>query len=292
MAASTQNILDSLVARYREDDIPFPLHGRHCLGALTAIVDGNASVAAVLVALNLHVTVAEDSIRRWPNDAELSSLSCWVLLAAVQTRPASPGPSKARKNVLDDPKDSDPDSSRMGGQNDMLTKGRSFSLDLESAAQVANASLVKENRSGVEYCGAEGSAIGTILGKYSVEGEIDQGANSEAPSDDVLCNGRGNPTDLVDPCAGHNEVKHTSPSLKSRASSHPTELQPTGIRRRQSQVRDANRQGAEQATPDSKEEGESVATNVDSIASGEQDVDVFERLLKLAAATKVKSSKE
>ena len=53
------------------------------VGALVAIVDGNASTAAGRVALNLHVAVAKDSTKRWPNDVELSDLSCWVLLAAV-----------------------------------------------------------------------------------------------------------------------------------------------------------------------------------------------------------------
>lgn len=57
---------------------------RHCVGALAAIVDENAPASADLHALNLHVTVAEDSIWRWPNDAELSCLSCWVLRSAVE----------------------------------------------------------------------------------------------------------------------------------------------------------------------------------------------------------------
>lgn len=56
---------------------------RHCVGALAAIVDGNAATAEELRSRNLHVTVAEDSIRRWPNDAELSCLACWVLRSVV-----------------------------------------------------------------------------------------------------------------------------------------------------------------------------------------------------------------
>lgn len=217
------------------------------------MVDRNASVAAVLLALNLHVTVAEDSIRRWPSDAELSSLSCWVLLAVVQIRPALPGSS----NVLDGPKDE-------GGEEDMsTTKG------------AEKASIGKENRSGAKYYGAE---EGTNHENSSVEEGIDLGVNSEATLDDVLCNGRGSPTNL---CAGDNEFKQTSPVLKSRASSEPTELQPSMIRQRQVQEGDADLEGDIQGF------GERAAKNVDSIALGEQDVDILERLLKLAAATKV-----
>lgn len=202
------------------------------------------------MALNLHVTVAEDSIRRWPNDAELSTLSCWVLLAAVQIEPALPGSS----NVVDGPRDE-------GGQEGMsTTKG------------VTNASFGKENRSDVKCYGGES----TIHEESLVEEGIDRGVKSEGILDDVLCNERSNPTNL---CAGDSEVKQTSPVLKSRASSHPTELQPT--RGRQYQVHDPDLEGAIQGFD------ERAANNVDSIALGEQDVDILERLLKLAAATKV-----
>lgn len=54
------------------------------MAALAAIVEANAIAAAEVYALNLHVTIAEDSIRRWPNDADLSCLSCWVLLPVVE----------------------------------------------------------------------------------------------------------------------------------------------------------------------------------------------------------------
>lgn len=47
------------------------------------MVDENACTAGKLHALNLHVTVAEDSIRRWPNDPELTCVSCWVLRSVV-----------------------------------------------------------------------------------------------------------------------------------------------------------------------------------------------------------------
>lgn len=60
---------------------------RYSIGALAAIVHENASTAGELHSLNLHVTVAEDAIRRWPNDPELSCLSCWVLRSVVEPEP-------------------------------------------------------------------------------------------------------------------------------------------------------------------------------------------------------------
>ncbi|CAB1120036.1 unnamed protein product [Ectocarpus sp. CCAP 1310/34] len=57
---------------------------RYGVSALAAIVHENASTAGQLHSLNLHATVAEDSIRRWPNDPELSCLACWVLRSVVE----------------------------------------------------------------------------------------------------------------------------------------------------------------------------------------------------------------
>ncbi|CBJ33370.1 hypothetical protein Esi_0471_0001 [Ectocarpus siliculosus] len=58
---------------------------RRCgVSALAAIVHDNASTAGQLHSLNLQATVAEDSIRRWPNDPELSCLACWVLRSVVE----------------------------------------------------------------------------------------------------------------------------------------------------------------------------------------------------------------
>ncbi|CAM9148420.1 unnamed protein product [Ectocarpus sp. 12 AP-2014] len=57
---------------------------RYGVSALAAIVHENASTAGHLHSLNLHATVAEDSIRRWPNDPELSCLACWVLRSVVE----------------------------------------------------------------------------------------------------------------------------------------------------------------------------------------------------------------
>ncbi|CAM9980429.1 unnamed protein product [Ectocarpus sp. 12 AP-2014] len=57
---------------------------RYGVSALAAIVHENASTAGQLHCLNLHATVAEDSIRRWPNDPELSCLACWVLRSVVE----------------------------------------------------------------------------------------------------------------------------------------------------------------------------------------------------------------
>lgn len=51
------------------------------------MVDGNGPASEKLLSLNLHVDVAEDSIRRWPNDAELSCLSCWVLQSVIEGPP-------------------------------------------------------------------------------------------------------------------------------------------------------------------------------------------------------------
>ncbi|CAN0140230.1 unnamed protein product [Ectocarpus sp. 4 AP-2014] len=57
---------------------------RYGVSALAAIVHENTSTAGQLHSLNLHATVAEDSIRRWPNDPELSCLACWVLRSVVE----------------------------------------------------------------------------------------------------------------------------------------------------------------------------------------------------------------
>eukprot|EP00903_Cladosiphon_okamuranus_P015037 g13912.t1 len=56
---------------------------RYSVGALAAAVHDNAFTAGRLHSLGLHLTVAEDAIRRWPNDPELSCLSCWVLRSVV-----------------------------------------------------------------------------------------------------------------------------------------------------------------------------------------------------------------
>lgn len=57
----------------------FSIRHRHCLGSLAAIVDQNASTSAQFFAINLHETVAVVAITRWPNNAELCCLACWVL---------------------------------------------------------------------------------------------------------------------------------------------------------------------------------------------------------------------
>eukprot|EP00752_Nemacystus_decipiens_P003287 g3042.t1 len=56
---------------------------RYSVGALAATVHDNASAAGHVHALGLHRTVAEDAIRRWPNDPELSCLACWALRSVV-----------------------------------------------------------------------------------------------------------------------------------------------------------------------------------------------------------------
>ncbi len=56
---------------------------RSCVSALAAIVHENASTAMEVHSLSLHVAVAEDAIHRWPNNPELSCLSCWVLRSVV-----------------------------------------------------------------------------------------------------------------------------------------------------------------------------------------------------------------
>ncbi|CAM9610765.1 unnamed protein product [Ectocarpus fasciculatus] len=63
---------------------------RYGVSALAAIVHENASTAGKLHSLNLHAKVAEDSIRRWPNDPELSCLACWVLRSVVEPSSRSP----------------------------------------------------------------------------------------------------------------------------------------------------------------------------------------------------------
>lgn len=49
------------------------------MGTLVALVDQNKSTSTELVALNLHEAIIEDAVRRWPNNAELCCVSCWVL---------------------------------------------------------------------------------------------------------------------------------------------------------------------------------------------------------------------
>lgn len=64
------------------------------MDALAALVDQNESTSTKLVSLNLHELVVEDAVRRWPNDAELCCVSCWVLrsvLPAVSHHPDSEG---------------------------------------------------------------------------------------------------------------------------------------------------------------------------------------------------------
>ncbi|CAN0109882.1 unnamed protein product [Scytosiphon promiscuus] len=72
------------------------LRSRYCVAALAAAVHENTSTAGKLHSLNLHVTVAEDSIRRWPNNPELSCLACWVLRSVVE-------PPNSGLHLQDDP---------------------------------------------------------------------------------------------------------------------------------------------------------------------------------------------
>lgn len=49
------------------------------MSALAAIVDQNTTTSGKLLLSNLHETILEDSLRRWPNNAEVCCISCWVL---------------------------------------------------------------------------------------------------------------------------------------------------------------------------------------------------------------------
>lgn len=113
------------------------------VSALAAIVHENASTAGQLHSLNLHATVAEDSIRRWPNDPELSCLACWVLRSVVEP------PSRL-------PRQGNPE---LGGNEDVVLHGgisgdggsvvgSKFRLRRKSVEEVEVGSAMPENSSG------------------------------------------------------------------------------------------------------------------------------------------------
>ncbi|CAM9569656.1 unnamed protein product [Ectocarpus sp. 8 AP-2014] len=151
---------------YAVDAHPNSAQLRRCgVSALAAIVHENASTAGQLHSLNLHATVAEDSIRRWPNDPELSCLACWVLRSVVEP------PSRL-------PTQGDPE---LGGKGDVVLHG---GIGGDGGSVVGSKFRLRRKR-------VEEVEVGSAMPENSGESSLQTRSGGGLEGDDSLALGSG-----------------------------------------------------------------------------------------------------